>query len=167
LDGHETQVSTLSFWPAEDVDGTSRSFVFFSDAEAPETAPAAPAMHVSGETDEVFAQAPLGIAVLDGADPASAALLDSNASLMEMTQGRATPSAAFVDLFEAAEGPQALAQRLRQALNDPTEITLATSPPIAVHVHLARSPDGRSIAYLLNVSQQRELETRLAQSEKM
>lgn len=167
LDGHETQVSTLSFWPAEDVDGTSRSFVFFSDAEAPEAAPAVQNARGSGETDEVFAQAPLGIAVLDGADPASAALLDSNASLMEMTQGRATPSAAFADLFEASEGPQALAQRLRQALNDPTEITLATSPPIAVHVHLARSADGRSIAYLLNVSQQRELETRLAQSEKM
>jgi two-component system cell cycle sensor histidine kinase/response regulator CckA len=95
----------------------------------------------SGETDEVFAQAPLGIAVLDGADPASAALLDSNASLMEMTQGRATPSAAFADLFEASEGPQALALRLRQAMNDPIEITLATLPPTAVMPRMSSSGD--------------------------
>jgi two-component system cell cycle sensor histidine kinase/response regulator CckA len=56
---------------------------------------------------------------------------------------------------------------LRQALNDPIEIPLATTPPTAVHVHLARGADGRALAYISNVSQQRELETRLAQSEKM
>ncbi len=93
--------------------------------------------------------APFGVAVLDGIDPASAALLDSNAALMEMTQGRATPSAAFADLFDASEGPSALAHRLRQAMNDPIEIMLATTPPTAVHVHFARSPDGRGIAYVL------------------
>jgi two-component system cell cycle sensor histidine kinase/response regulator CckA len=166
IDGHETQASALSFWPSEDVDGASRTLVFFADAEAPETAPA-PRPDGAGNDGGVFANAPFGMAVLDGIDPASAALLDSNAALMEMTQGRATPSAAFADLFEASEGPAALAHRLRQAMNDPIEITLATEPPTAVHVHFARSPEGRGIAYVLNVSQQRELETRLAQSEKM
>jgi two-component system cell cycle sensor histidine kinase/response regulator CckA len=118
-------------------------------------------------TDGVFGHAPFGVAVLDGADPASAALLDSNAALMDMTEGRATPSTPFAVLFEASEGPTALAQRLRQSLSDPIEITLATDPPTAAHVHFARTPDGRGIAYVLNVSQQRELETRLALAEKM
>ncbi len=165
LDGQETQAAALSFWPTEDVDGTSRTLVFFSDTEAPE-APT-PVRVPGGSADGVFSHAPFGVAVLDGADPASAAVLDSNTSLMDMTQGRATPSTPFADLFEAGEGPTQLAHRLRQSLNDPIEIMLATNPPMAAHVHFARSPDGRGIAYVLNVTQQRELETRLAQSEKM
>ena len=166
VDGQETQGSVLSFTPVDDIDGAVRGLVFFSEAEAPEAVVAARAADTAS-ADGVFAQAPFGVAVLDGIDPGSAALLDSNASLMEMTQGRATPSAAFADLFEASEGPAQLAHRLRQALNDPIEITLATTPPTAVHVHLARGADGRALAYISNVSQQRELETRLAQSEKM
>ena len=165
IDGHETQASGLSFWPVEDVDGAARTFVFFADAEAPDAQ--APVRTETISDGGVFANAPFGMAVLDGGDPASAALLDANGALMEMTQGRATPSAAFADLFEASEGPAALGHRLRQSLNDPIEMTLATSPPTAVHVQFARTPEGRGIAYVLNVTQQRELETRLAQSEKM
>lgn len=166
IDGQETQASVLSFVPMDDIDGAVRGLVFFSDAEAPE-ATVAPRTAAVTSADGVFAQAPFGVAVLDGIDPGSAAVLDSNASLMEMTQGRATPSAAFADLFDASEGPAQLAHRLRQAMNDPVEITLATTPPTAVHVQLARGGDGRALAYISNVSQQRELETRLAQSEKM
>ena len=166
IDGQETQASVLSFTPADDTDGAVRALVFFSDAETPE-APAQARAADTSSADGVFAQAPFGVALLDGIDPATSAMLDSNAALMEMTQGRATPSAAFADLFDASEGPGALAQRLRQAMNDPIETTLATTPPIAVHVHLARSGDGRALAYVSNVSQQRELEARLAQSEKM
>ncbi len=166
-DGHETQATALSFWPPEDIDGAARAFVFFAEAETPEAAPTQrPAS--GGEVEiGVFSHAPFGVAVLDGADPASAAVLDSNTALMDMTQGRATPSTPFAELFEASEGPNALAHRLRQAIDDPIEITLATSPPTAAHVHFARGPDGRGLAYVMNVSQQRELETRLAQSEKM
>jgi len=166
IDGQETQASVLSFVPMDDIDGAVRGLVFFSDAESPEAAHVARTADVTS-ADGVFAQAPFGVAVLDGIDPGSAALLDSNAALMEMTQGRATPSAAFADLFDASEGPAALAHRLRQAMNDPIEITLATTPPLAVHLNLARGADGRALAYISNVSQQRELETRLAQSEKM
>lgn len=166
FDGHDTPATALSFWPAEDGDGALHTFVFFSDAEAPE---AALPLKMDGTVaaDAVFSHAPFGVAVLDGADPASAAVLDANTALMDMTQGRATPSTPFADLFEAGEGPNALAQRLRQALNDPVEVALATTPPMAAHVYFARSPDGGGIAYVLNVTQQRELETRLAQSEKM
>lgn len=165
LDGCDTAASALSFWPAEEGDGAFRTLVFFADAEAPEAAPAASAP--GGDAGGVFSHAPLGIAVLDGADPASAAIADANGALMELTLGRATPSTPFAELFDASDGPVVLAQRLRQALSDPIEITLAADPPVAVHVHFARTPDGRGIAYVLNVTQQRELETRLAQGEKM
>lgn len=166
-DGAETQASSLTFWPADEGDGAARTLVFFSDAEAPEEARVQRAVSGSVEADGVFAHAPFGAAVVDSADPASATLLDSNAALMEMTQGKAAPGVAFADLFDASEGPAALAHRLRQALNEQVELTLATSPPIAAHVHFARGADGRGLAYIVNVSEQRELETRLAQSEKM
>ncbi|MBX3510548.1 MAG: response regulator [Hyphomonadaceae bacterium] len=165
VDGIESQAAALTFWPAEEGDGAARVLVFFAEAEAPEQA--APQRIDTTSGDGVFAQAPFGMAVLDCTDPASAALLDSNGALMEMTQGRATPGAPFADLFDASEGPAALAQRLRQTINEPIELMLATQPPTAAHVHFARGPDGKGLAYVLNVSQQRELETRLAQSEKM
>ncbi len=164
-DGAETLASVLSFAPDENAEGDMRALVFFSDAEALETQPRAPARTEGAEG--VFAEAPFGVAVLDAADPASAAVLDANAALMEMTQGRAAPGSPFADLFEASEGPAALGQRLRQAINDPVEIMLATQPAIAVLLHFARTADGRGIAYIANVSEQRELQTRLAQSEKM
>ncbi|MFT3726248.1 MAG: ATP-binding protein [Terricaulis sp.] len=165
-DGVDTTASTLTFWPTVEGDGAVRTLIFFADTDVAETAATRPSTEAVA-ADGMFALAPFGAAVLDVSDPASAALLDSNAAMMEMTQGRAAPGAPFVDLFEAAEGPAVLAQRLRQALNEPVELMLATQPPTAAHVHLARSPDGRGIAYVLNVTQQRELETRLAQSEKM
>ncbi|MEZ6024013.1 MAG: ATP-binding protein [Hyphomonadaceae bacterium] len=165
-DGMETQASVLTFWPTGEGDGTARTLVFFSDAEAPEAQSAAVATANLG-ADGVFAQAPFGAAVLDCTDPASAAILDSNGALMEMSEGRAMPGAPFADLFDASEGPAALSQRLRQAVNEPVELMLATQPPTAAHVHFARGADGRGLAYVMNVSQQRELETRLAQSEKM
>ena len=164
-DGRETPASAVTFWPAEDSDGASRTLVFFSDAEAPETASAAPPQSI--EADGVFAHAPFGAAVLDGADPAAATLLDANAALMEMTGGRAAPGGAFADLFDASEGPAALTHRLRQGIDLPVELLLATSPPTAVHVHFARAGNGRCLAYVVNVSDQRLLETRLAQTEKM
>src|SRR5262249_52118574 len=151
VDGQETQASVLTFWPMDDVDGAVRALVFFSDAEAPEAV--APVRSDAASGDGVFAQAPFGVAVLGGVDPGSSAVLDCNAALMEMTEGRATPSAAFADLFDASEGPNALAHRLRQALADPIEVTLATTPPTAAHVHIAKNGDGRAIAYVLNVSQ--------------
>ncbi len=164
LDGSETQVAVLAFSPSEDLESSTRALVFFSDAETPDGE--APPPRMDG-ADGVFSAAPFGVAVLDGTDPASAALLDSNAALMEMTQGRATPGAPFADLFDASEGPAALAQRLRQAVSDPVEITLATTPPTAAHVHFSRGGDGKGLVYVMNVSEQRELETRLAQAEKM
>ena len=168
-DGAETLASSITFWPEEEGDGAARTLVFFADAEAPEENAPSRVFNLGGsiEPDGVFAQAPFGAAVLDCADPAAATLLDSNAALMEMTQGRAAPGVALVDLFDASEGPAALSHRLRKAINDPTEFMLATKPPTAAHVHFARSADGRGLAYIVNVSEQRELETRLAQSEKM
>ncbi len=165
-DGAETSVTALTFWSDDERDLSARTLVFFSEHEAPvQRAPAA--VGDGRASGAMFENAPFGAAVLDCADPASAVLLDSNPALMEMTGGAAAPGVAFADLFEASDGPTALAQKLRGALDQPTELMLAASPPISAHVHFSRADDGRGLAYVVNVSQQRELEQRLAQSEKM
>ncbi|MGE3142076.1 MAG: ATP-binding protein [Hyphomonadaceae bacterium] len=166
-DGVESAASALTFWTGGEQDGAMRAFVFFADQEAPAPLALGEARARQDGPDGVFEHAPFGSAMLDGADPAAAAILDANPALMEMTQGRAAPGAAFADLFDASEGPAELAVRLRRASTQPMEFQLATSPPVAAHVQFAQGADGKCLAYIVNVTEQRELEQRLAQSEKM
>jgi two-component system cell cycle sensor histidine kinase/response regulator CckA len=164
-DGVETVATALTTWPASDTDGACRTIVFFNGKDAPVDgdAQARPVTPVDG----VFSNAPFGAAVLDGIDAAAASILDANPALIDATQGRALRGARFADLFEASEGPAELARKLRSASDQPVELMLATSPPLAAHVHFASAGDGRGLAYVVNVSEQREIEQRLAQSEKM
>jgi len=166
-DGVETLASTLSFWSGPERDGQMRAFVFFAEQEAPAPGTVVQAAGPREAADGVFENAPFGAALLDGADAAAATILDANPALMEMTEGRAAPGAAFADLFDASEGPAELAARLRRAIDQPIELQLATQPPTAAHVQFARGLDGKGIAYVVNVTEQRELEQRLAQAEKM
>jgi two-component system cell cycle sensor histidine kinase/response regulator CckA len=169
-DGVECSASTMTYWSADAGDAATRTLVFFAGEEAPAatpTAPAAAAPAASPAAAFALEHAPVGLAVLDASDPSHARILDANPALIEMTQGRSIPGAAFADLFDASEGPSMLASRLRQASSQATELQLATSPAIAAHLSLASTPDGGAVAYLINVSEQRELEQRLAQSEKM
>jgi len=83
--------------------------------------------------------------VLGGADPALAAVLDANPALMEMSQGRASPGLAFAELFDASDGPAALAARLRSASERPLELQLATHPPLAVHCS-GRAPAAAAVS---------------------
>jgi two-component system cell cycle sensor histidine kinase/response regulator CckA len=166
-DGMEMPASTLTFLALDgDNETASRTLVFFTDEEAPGAQPQPREERPAGLGDAVFEHAPFGAALLDSADPATAAILDANPALMEMSGGRAAPGSAFAELFDASEGPAALAQRLRDS-HALVDLQLAGSPPVSVHVQIARGADGAALAFLVNVSEQRELEQRLAQSEKM
>jgi two-component system cell cycle sensor histidine kinase/response regulator CckA len=174
-DGMEKSAPAMTFWSADQNDAASRTVVFLAAEDQPGHKPQTAAAPMSLTTTAqapaaaLFAmeQAPVGVAVLDASDPAGAAILDANPALIEMTQGRAVPGAAFAHLFDASEGPNALAQRLRSAGAQALELQLATSPAIAAHLTIAQGANGGAVAYLINVSEQRELEQRLAQAEKM
>ncbi len=169
-DGVETRAQALTFVAlGADADSAMRTLVFFADDEAPFAPPQAEQTGARpvAAPDIVFQHAPFGAAVLDSADPATASILDANPALMDMTSGRAAPGAHFADLFDASEGANALTQRLRAAGADPIELQLAGASSASVHVQFARGVEGGAIAYVVNVSDQRELEQRLAQSEKM
>jgi two-component system cell cycle sensor histidine kinase/response regulator CckA len=165
-DGAETAAVALTTLPAAaDSDGASRTLVFFNTQDAP--AETANRVSVVGGATGFFENAPYGAAFLDGGDAAAASIVEANPALLAISQGRAAPGMRFADLFEASEGPSELGARLRGASHQPAEVVLATSPPRAAHVHFARAPDGRGLAYVVDVAEQREIEQRLAQSEKM
>lgn len=164
-DGMETPAIALTTWPAADTDGASRTMVFFTGQDIPTEASGA--ARTPASIDGFFENAPFGATLLDGADPAVATIVEVNPTLMELTQGRAAPGMRFSDLFDASEGPIELAKKLRVASHAPVELVVASSPPRASHVYFAAAPDGRGLAYVVNVAEQREIEQRLAQTEKM
>ncbi len=164
-DGMEVPAIALTTWPGADTDGASRTMVFFSGQDMPSEAGAP--LRVSTPIDGFFENAPFGASLLDSADPAVATIAEANPTLMELTQGRATAGARFSDLFDASEGPIELAKKLRAASHTPVELLVASNPPRAAHVYFAAAPDGRGLAYVVNVAEQREIEQRLAQTEKM
>ncbi len=171
-DGVETRAAALTVWPAGDMEGGASTFLFFEDggAEAPlpmSKTEAGAVLVALADDEAVFENAPFGMAVLDSADPAMASILDANPALMEMSQGRATPGVSLGELFDASDGPAALAQHLRAASDRPIELQLTGQPGLSVHLQFSRTHSGRGIAYIANVSEQRELQQRLAQSEKM
>jgi two-component system cell cycle sensor histidine kinase/response regulator CckA len=166
-DGSTRSARVVAALPQDGETGLLRLYLDWAEGESakPSSHQAAP---ISGAArDGFFALAPFGAALLDGVEPTTATVLDANPALMELSQGRAAPGVAFADLFDAFDGPAALASSLRQAKKAGVELALATDPPVAAHVHLADAGEGRSLAYVVNVSEQRELQQRLAQAEKM
>jgi two-component system cell cycle sensor histidine kinase/response regulator CckA len=162
--GMEVPAIALTTWPGADTDGASRTMVFFAGQDAPsEAGPRAAAAPIDG----FFENAPFGATLLDSADPAVATIVEANPTLMDLTQARAAPGVRFSDLFDASEGPIELAKKLRTASHTPVELVVASNPPRAAHVYFAAAPDGRGLAYVVNVAEQREIEQRLAQTEKM
>lgn len=166
-DGVDTRAVAWPTWAADEAG--AGVYVFFDEGESLVEAPRAPAGAVDAAqfTQAVFEQAPFGAAVLEGSDVAGATILEANPALMQMTQGKATPGLALSELFDASEGPGVLATLLRGSADGPVELQLAAHPPLAVHLQSARAGGLRTIAYVVNVAEQRELQQRLAQSEKM
>ncbi|MDP9104113.1 MAG: ATP-binding protein, partial [Pseudomonadota bacterium] len=131
-----------------------------------ETPPPAP----PAALDAFAATAPFGAALLEGQDPFEAIILQGNGALLTLTGGRAEPGLRFGDLFEQA-GLAEAAQRLAAKPGAPVEVKLVGSfskdggGKIA-HLYLTRA-DGRLVVYLIDVSEQKQLELQLAQSQKM
>jgi two-component system cell cycle sensor histidine kinase/response regulator CckA len=138
-----------------------------SAAPAPAAEPALPveaASVVPGELDARAAAAPFGAALLDGDDPFAAIVLECNAALADITAGRAKPGVRFGDLIEEASRAEA-AGRLK-AGHGHVEVKLLGEPVRIAHLYLSRA-DGAQLAYLVDVSEQKQLELQLAQSQKM
>jgi two-component system cell cycle sensor histidine kinase/response regulator CckA len=115
--------------------------------------------------DGFAAAAPFGAAALDGSDPLDAVIAEANTALEAMTEGRAKPGVCFGDLLEPGSAAEARA-RLQAKRGGPVEVKLALDPPRPAHLYVA-SGEGRLLAYLVDVSEQKQLELQLAQVQKM
>jgi len=116
--------------------------------------------------DAFAAASPFGAALLEGEDAFEAKIIEANPALKAVAGG-GVPGQAFGDLIDPASRADA-AQRLASAsaAGAPLEVRLAHDPARIAHLYLSKS-DGRWVAYLVDVSEQKQIELQLAQSQKM
>jgi two-component system cell cycle sensor histidine kinase/response regulator CckA len=113
--------------------------------------------------DAFAAASPFGAALLEGEDPFAAVIVEANPTLKAVAGGGA-PGQVFGDLIDAASRADA-ALRLASGAA-PLEVRLAQDAARIAHLYLSKS-DGRWVAYLVDVSEQKQIELQLAQSQKM
>jgi two-component system cell cycle sensor histidine kinase/response regulator CckA len=114
--------------------------------------------------DAFAAASPFGAALLDGDDPFAAVIVEANPALAAMA-GSGRPGIVFGELIDPASRQDA-AQRLAGGAVGALEVRLAQDPARIAHLYLSKS-DGRWVAYLVDVSEQKQVELQLAQAQKM
>lgn len=136
---------------------------FSPPVEAP-TALAIPSV-ADGGLDALASASPFGAALLDGADVFSARIVEANTALSDITGGKATPGLVFGELVaEASRLDAGLGAAEGKA--GPFEVRLAHDATRVGHLYLNRQ-GGRLTAYLVDVSEQKQIELQLAQAQKM
>jgi two-component system cell cycle sensor histidine kinase/response regulator CckA len=114
--------------------------------------------------DAFAAASPFGAALLEGEDPFTAVILETNAALKAVAGG-GDKGQLFGDLIDPASRADA-ALKLAAGGATPLEVRLAHDPSRVAHLYLSKS-EGRWVAYLVDVSEQKQIELQLAQSQKM
>ena len=136
---------------------------------APQIAAAAAPVAAATTLDAFAAAAPFGAALLEGGEPFEAAIVEANEAMETLTGGAAQPGVRFSDLIDPASRAEARA-RLALRRGGPVEVKLARAPggalPHVAHLYVTQAED-RVVAYLLDVSEQKQLELQLVQSQKM
>ncbi|MBX3484747.1 MAG: response regulator [Phenylobacterium sp.] len=116
--------------------------------------------------DAFAAASPFGAALLEGEDPFEAKIVEANPALAQLAPG-GEAGQVFGRLIEAASRLDA-GLRIDQARDGhtPLEVRLAHDPARIAHLYLSQG-GGRWVAYLVDVSDQKQVELQLAQSQKM
>jgi len=133
-------------------------------AQTPPALSHSTALH-SSRLDPLAEAAPFGAAVLDGPDPFESVILGVNPALEKMSQGRAREGVTLGPLIDPASRAEVLA-RIQSGRAGAVEVKLALNPPRIAHLYLT-ALQGRTLAYLVDVSEQKQLELQLSQSQKM
>ena len=131
---------------------------------APEAAPEPPVVKAALTLDVFAAKAPFGAALVEGPNPFEARVLQSNAALTAMA-GHTVQDQVFGDLIAPASRTEAH-ERFAQGQPAPFEVNLAAGANRIAHLYVTGG-EGRFIVYLVDVSEQKQMELQLAQSQKM
>jgi two-component system cell cycle sensor histidine kinase/response regulator CckA len=176
-DGVEIPVQAITTWSGRGADANGRTILLPSpqilNGEGDRFALQGASRPMRSDGDPMFDDAPFGAVRLDGDRVDGAIILDANRALMELSGGRATPGSRFSDLFDFDEdGANGAAEALVQAVDKPVALKLAgaVSEDKVKHVNVfvTLNATGRpSVAYVVDISEHRLLEQRLAHGEKM
>ncbi|MCA8902823.1 MAG: PAS domain-containing protein, partial [Hyphomonas sp.] len=171
-DGIEIPVQAITTWSGRGADAAGRTILLASaqvmngGEERFALTGSRPPRATDG--DPMFDDAPFGAVRLEGDGVQGAIILDANRALMEMTDGQAAPGQRFSGLFQAEDGEDALSAALVDAIDKPVSLKIAGKTPRYVNVFVALDSNGRpSVAYVMDITEQRQLEIRLAHGEKM
>jgi two-component system cell cycle sensor histidine kinase/response regulator CckA len=116
--------------------------------------------------DAFAAASPFGAALLEGDDPFEALIVEANPALKAVAGG-GEKGQAFGELIDpASRADAALKLSAGQGSGAPLEVRLAHDPARIAHLYLSRN-NGGFVAYLVDVSEQKQIELQLAQSQKM
>lgn len=171
-DGVETLVQTATSWSGRGADAVSRTIVL-----TPSNAPTGAKERLTavsssrppkGDYDPLFEDSPFGVARLEGESLAQACILDANRSLVELTDGNAMPGATFASLFKNEADDRDLSDVLLSAVDMPVELRTVTEPARDVNVVVTLDNAGKPlIAYVIDMTEQTQMRSRLMHSEKM
>ncbi|MEM0985989.1 MAG: response regulator [Pseudomonadota bacterium] len=172
-DGIEIPVQATSSWAGKGVNAHGRILlqpVQDKITAQPASATLTNADHQQAgiEADPMFDDAPFGAVRLTGETVEGAIIVDANPALMELTKGRAVPGTRFADLFAAQSGIDALNDGLTDAIDKLVGLELAGDETRSVSLFVSLDSQGRpAVAYIIDMTEQKALEMRLAQGEKM
>ena len=114
--------------------------------------------------DAFSGASPFGAALLEGLDPFNSQVLEANPALSAMT-GAVRAGMTLGELIDPPSRTEA-ETRLAEGKAGPFEVRLARDPSRIAHLYLYRA-EGRLVAYLIDVSEQKQIELQLAQAQKM
>ncbi|MEM9225113.1 MAG: response regulator, partial [Pseudomonadota bacterium] len=171
-DGVEVPVQTVTTWNGKGADASGRTIVLANSHNLPDGEGRMLAASASRpprpDGDPMFDDAPFGAARLEGGSLDGAIITDSNRALMGLAGGQASPGTRFVDLFLADDGENDLREKLLEAIDKPVPLKLADEDERHVNVFVTLDGMGQpAVAYVIDMAEQKELELRLAQGEKM
>ncbi len=115
--------------------------------------------------DAMASASPFGAAMLEGEEVFGATILEASPALAEMTAGKAAEGLVFGELIDPASRIDA-GFGAAEGRAGPIEVRLAHDPSRISHLYVSRI-DGRLTAYLVDVTEQKQIELQLAQSQKM
>jgi two-component system cell cycle sensor histidine kinase/response regulator CckA len=146
-----------------------RFLVRLSPEPAPDPAPAKPAkaaaLSPGAGLDAFAAASPFGAALIEGEDPFAGAILEVNEAWAAIAGDAPAAGAQLGPLLTPASREEA-ARRLAAGGAGPFEVNPAARPASIAHLYVARLA-GRSLAYLVDVTEQKQMQAQLAQSNKM
>jgi two-component system, cell cycle sensor histidine kinase and response regulator CckA len=145
-----------------------RFLVRLSPEPAPDPAPSKPTKAAAlspGGLDAFAAASPFGAALIQGEDPFAGAILEVNEAWAAIAGDAPAAGAQLGPLLTPASRDEA-ARRLAAGGAGPFEVNPAARPTSIAHLYVARLA-GRSVAYLVDVTEQKQMQAQLAQSNKM